>query len=291
MAKRIETKKAGVLSKEISFKGLFSRNKEGAITEAPTKSNVASDVDPATFSFTPSLPEVNVLPEYVQEEHAARDMRVRFAKGLGLLVFVFVALYGISFITDSFNRARIDTIQADTQAINQQLTQLNTYGLYKTQIETKRQALATQMKNDINYDDITKNFNAAATNAGFSITKFSVTSNATSAATSPGQPAPPSSTGCQNPDPFSSASGIGCISFNLKSNGDGSSLAKFFSDLGAKDSGFVNVFVPNTSPGGSSGTSSEGIEGTVAFTDKFYTKKYESFNETIDSVLAKAGER
>lgn len=222
--------------------------------------------------YVPSIPEVNLLPDVIREEYVAKELTRKFKIGVIALIGVIIAVWVISFVTGNINEKKIETISSETTQYNVQASKLTPFEQYRSQVESKRTAFADKMANDINYTDLNNQFFAAAAANGFSVKGYTVAGTAVAADGSVA-----AGGACVNPDPFSSVSGIGCITFSITGNGN---LTGFFATLNKADSGFVNVFVPKANISTGDGVAS--IEGTVSFQDKFYTKRYATYSAPLD---------
>lgn len=251
------------------FKTLFQKK--------PKNTEEAAAFDPNNVPvYQPALPEVNLLPSNIREEYVAKELGGKFKIATIAIVAIFAVLGGVSFATSTMNQGKIDTITNETSAINSQVQQLAPFELYRTQVQSKRTQLGGAMGNDINYKALNDNFNAAAAASGFEVRSIKITSGGDQASGTAGNGA------CVNPDPFSSATGTGCITFGLAGNGN---LANFFLELNKEDRGFINAYVPKANLGSANGETEKLVEGTVGFTDKYYSKKFSNLSAPIDTAL------
>jgi len=269
MAKTPATEgKESFLKQEFSmdtFKNLLNSKKK-------QKDNPEEEISHAPIvNYVPSLPEVNMLPETVKETYAAEDLRNKWLKGTAGLVLSLAAVYGISVVTDNINQGKIDEIAATTAGYQTETSALTPYSGYRTSVEAKRTELAAKMAGQVDIADVNSKFTAAATGAGYSISSISLSLSGAEGGVSGS---------CVNPDPFNPATGIGCISFSLKDNGNGS-MTKLLSTLNAKETGFVNAYIPNAIAGEEGST----IDGSVSIEQTFLTNQYDSFTLPMDSIV------
>ena len=276
------------LKKEIDIKSLLKKKPGGSSSLSFSKKKPINHVEEVA-KFSPGLPIVNLMPDAVLEEYAANDLRSKFIKvGLGL-VAAFAIIWIISFVLGGINQKKIDTISNETSNISQQVRSLTPFATYRTEVQAKRTALATQMAQEIDPGKINSAFGKIAADAGFTVTSMSVTvSGVGGAAGSAGASAPAAGGTCVNPDPFNSVSGIGCLTFSLTPN-EGASIANLYTGLTKADSGFVNAYIPKAVLGaGTNGKKT--IEGSASFTDTFYTKAYATYTNPLDTVLPKVNQ-
>jgi outer membrane murein-binding lipoprotein Lpp len=274
------------LKKEIDFKSLLKKSPNGGSPLSFSKKKPINHVEEVA-KFSPGLPIVNLMPDAVLEEYDANDLKSKFIKiGLGL-IGVFAAIWIISFVLGGINQTKIDSISNQTSNISQQLRSLTPYATYRTEVQAKRTALATQMAQEIDPGKINAAFGKIASDAGFTVSSLSVTVSSATPSNSSGTvaAAPVSGGTCVNPDPFNSVSGIGCLTFSLTPNA-GASLTDLYAGLNKADSGFVNAYIPKAVLTAGTGTGKNTIDGSASFADSFYTKAYATYTNPIDAVLS-----
>lgn len=266
------------LKKQIDFKSLLQKKPGGGSPLSFSKKKPINHAEEVA-KFTPGLPIVNLMPDAVLEEYDANDLKAKFSK-IGLIfIGAFAVIWIVSLILGGINQKKIDTITADTSSISQQVRALTPFATYRTDVQAKRTALATQMAQEIDPGKINSAFGQIASKAGFAVNSLSV--SVSGAAASGATPAAGGT--CVNPDPFSSVSGIGCLTFSLTPNA-GASLTELYAGLNKADSGFVNAYIPKavltaTADGKTT------VDGSASFADSFYTKAYATYNNPLDTVL------
>lgn len=275
------------LKKEIDFKSLLQKKPGGGSALSFSKKKPTNHAEEVA-QFSPGLPMVNLMPDAVLEEYDANDLKAKFIKiGLGIIA-AFAIIWVISFILGGINQKKIDTISDQTSNISQQIRSLTPFATYRTEVQAKRTALATQMAQEIDPGKINSTFSKIASDAGFTVNSLSVTvSGVSTSSTGGGTPAPAGGT-CVNPDPFNSVSGIGCLTFSLTPN-DGASITNLYAGLNKADSGFVNAYIPKAVlTAGTTGKKT--VDGSASFSDTFYTKAYATYNNPLDTVLPKVNQ-
>lgn len=270
------------LKKEVDFKALLKKKPSGgggaSLFGKKKPINHADEV----AKFVPGLPIVNMMPDAVLEEYDANDLKAKFVK-IGLaLIAVFAVVWVISFVLSGINQKKIDTITEEASSLSQEVRSLTPFATYRTDVQAKRTALATQMAQEIDPGKINTAFGKIASDAGFTVTSISVS---VSGVTSSTGSAPAASGGtCVNPDPFNTVSGVGCLTFSLTPK-EGASLANLYTALNKADSGFVNAYIPKAVlAAGKDGKNS--IDGSASFADSFYTKAYATYNNPLEAVLS-----
>jgi hypothetical protein len=275
------------LKKEIDFKSLLKKKPGGGSPLSFSKKKPINHAEEVA-KFSPGLPIVNLMPDAVLEEYAANDLKAKFIKiGLGIIAG-FAIIWAISFILGGINQKKIDTISDETSNISQELRSLTPFATYRTEVQAKRTALATQMAQEIDPGKINSSFSKIASDAGFTVSSLSVSVSGTSASSTGGAPAAAGGT-CVNPDPFNSVSGIGCLTFSLTPTG-GANIAALYAGLNKADSGFVNAYIPKAVLTAGTGTGANTIDGSASFNDSFFTKAYATYNNPIDTVLPKVNQ-
>ncbi|MBC9704772.1 MAG: hypothetical protein H9W81_07330 [Enterococcus sp.] len=258
----VADEKVNLLKQDIDLATIMAlfKKKKKPVEEEIIDENAGAD-------FIPALPEVNLLPERIKEVYAAEDLLRKFLLiGAATLGF-FGLLWGTSFMLEQSNEKRIAEVQAQTSDLQAQSSTLQPYANYAGQIEAKRQEISAAMTSDINPGEISSEFMNVARGAGYNISSINVTLNSDGGGT------------CVNPDPFKPAQGIGCLTFELE--GDGS-MTKLFGGLTNTELGFVNPYIPSALA--ATGEAEPLVTGSVSFTEKFYTKSFESYSSPLDNL-------
>lgn len=277
------------LKKEIDIKSLLKKKPGGGSSLSFSKKKPINHAEEVA-KFSPGLPSVNLMPDAVLEEYDANDLKSKFIKiGMGLLA-AFAIIWVISFVLGGINQKQIDTISNETSNISQQLRSLTPFATYRTEVQAKRNALATQMAQEIDPGKLNSAFSKIAADSGFTVNSLNVSVSGITAGSTGGGGAPaPAGGTCVNPDPFKSVSGIGCLTFSLTPN-EGASIANLYAALNKPDSGFVNAYIPKAVLTAGTGTGKNTIDGSASFADSFYTKAYATYNNPIDTVLPKVNQ-
>lgn len=267
------------LKKEVDFKSLLKKKPNaGKGASLFGKKKPINHTDEVA-KFTPGLPIVNMMPDAVLEEYDANDLKNKFVKIGLVLIAVFAIVWVISFVLGGINQKKIDTVTEEASALSQEVRSLTPFATYRTDVQAKRTALATQMAQEIDPGKINTAFGKIASDAGFTVTSLSVSVSGVSAGS-----APAGGGTCVNPDPFNSVSGVGCLTFSLTPN-EGASLPNLYAGLNKADSGFVNAYIPKAVlTAGADGKNT--IDGSASFADSFYTKAYATYNNPLEAVLS-----
>lgn len=218
--------------------------------------------------FIPKKPEVNLLPPEVAEGYLANDLKVKFLKIGGAVVFVFVAMFGLSILSHSLSQGEIKDLEDKAAALNIEIRQLQPFELYKTTIDGKREALYGQVQKNLDVGRLIESVNIIGNNAGITFTKVALDTT---------------STECTTTDPFETAAPtIGCLSFTAEGSGAGS-VTSFYAEA-AKISGFTTPYVPGDAAIAKDGKST--LEGTIGVTQEFYSTVTDNLSVPLDTQLA-----
>lgn len=222
----------------------------------------------ADMVFIPKKPEVNLLPPEVLEGYQASALKLKLAKVGGAVVFIFLAMFGLSLLSQALGRGEITDLENKAADLNIQIRQLQPYELYKTTIDGKREALYTQVQKNLDVGKVMDSVNTISQNAGITFTKVSLDSSG-------GE--------CTSTDPFETAKPtIGCLSFTAEGSG-ADSVTRFYSETG-KVTGFINPYVPGSAAIAKDGKSV--LEGTIGVTEEFYSKNDDKLNVPLESILS-----
>lgn len=217
--------------------------------------------------FIAKKPEVNLLPPEVMEGYQAGDLKVKFFKIGGAVVFVFLVMFGLSTLSQALSQGEIKDLEDKAAALNIEIRTLQPYEVYKTTIDGKREALAGQVQKNLDVGKILDSVNTIGSNAGIKFTKVSLDSSG-------GE--------CTNTDPFATAAPtIGCLSFTAEGNG-ADSVTKFYSEA-ANVKGFTTPYVPGDAAIAKEGKST--LEGTIGVTQEFYANTTDKLSVPLDSQL------
>lgn len=218
--------------------------------------------------FIPKKPEVNLLPPEVAESYVANDLKVKFLKIGGAVVFVFLAMFGLSTLSHALSQGEIKDLEDKAAALNIEIRQLQPYELYKTTIDGKREALFGQVQKNLDVGRLIESVNTIGTNAGITFTKVSLDTT---------------STECTTTDPFETAAPtIGCLTFTAEGSGAGS-VTSFYAEA-AKIKGFTTPYVPGDAAIAKEGKST--LEGTIGVTQEFYSQVTDNLSIPLDTQLA-----
>lgn len=219
--------------------------------------------------FIPKKPEVNLLPPDVLIGYQASDLKTKFLKIGGAVVFVFLAMFGLSVLSQAFSKGEITDLQDKAAALNVEIRQLQPYETYKTTIDGKREALYNQIQKNLDVGKVLDSVNVIGTNAGIKFTDVNLD------ASGEGE--------CTSTDPFETAvATIGCLNFTAEGSG-AESVTRFY-DAAGKIPGFVNPYVPAEAAIAKEGKST--LEGTIGVTQEFYSTNTDKLNVPIDTQLA-----
>lgn len=258
---------SNLLSKEISFKGLLKRRNAVAksleTVDAPEEHDSEAEVSaPVSLPpYKPRTPEINIIPGYLLEEYKTVDIRNKFIAVVAILALAFTALFVYQSISASSNEQSLNSLNSRIAGLSTEVQELKVYEQYQTGVLEKRTSIGTTMNTEIALGRIAETLNTAATSNGVQLTGMSIAVNAD----------PASGTGeCVNPDPFSTTSSVGCVTFTGTAT-DRTSVEGFLQTLEGTP-GLVIPYIPNYVSG--EGEGGNAISGSVAFTEEFQSQRY-----------------
>lgn len=234
-----------------------------------TSKRYSDDSEPINIEemvFIPSKPEVNLLPPEIIQGYKAQDLTRKYLKIGGVIVTVFLLLFGASTISENLSNSKVVALEDETADLNLEIRKLQPYESYKATIEDKRMALHGQMQKNLDVAGIIDAMNKLAADADMRYTQITLDA---------------ASTECTSPDPFNTVATIGCITFSADGNGS-DSVVRFFESANAIE-GFVNAYVPGDSAVQTEGKST--LEGSIGLTDKFYSETNQDLVLPIDTIL------
>lgn len=256
-----------LLKKEISLKSLFKRKSATAssLDDAPALDEAQEGeqhaVEVPVVKFTPRTPEINIIPAYVLEDYKTAAIRNKFIAVAATLALGFAGLFVYQAVSASQHEQSLDALNARTSELNAEVRQLKVYEQYQQGVLDKRTAIGTTMNTDIALGQIAEALNTAASANGVTITGMSISVNSD----------PTSGSGeCVNPDPFTTTSSVGCVTFTGTASGRGA-VEGFLREL-ENTNGLVIPYIPNYVSG--EGEGGNAISGSVAFTEEFQSQRF-----------------
>lgn len=238
------------------------------------KPDKATEIDPESFVFTPTLPKVNVIPSSLTEKYEIKGVvRKSVFAGVGLVAVLALAWAGGNFYVGTLN-SELDAIKAEESQLVEQVAALTPYEEYKNAVAAKRTALSAEVSTDINMSVIYNDMYNTATGQNLELTTIQIAQTEEGSAEN----------GCANPEPFSEVQNVvGCI--NISGNGNDPEGGRYFVESlltvsnGAR---YVNPFVSSVA------VSEEGtnFEASVFFTTDLYTGQYADLELSLDDLLA-----
>lgn len=223
-----------------------------------------SNYDP-NQEFVPALPSVNLIPASVIEGYQLQALQARFVKGIGVLVVVVLALWGVLFGLEKISEMRVAQAQEEAAAYGSQVQALQPYADYRDSVQGKRTTIGEKMATEVNTGEVVDELKSIASSSGVSLSE-SVQISVSTGEEATGEGSAASGGTCQSSDPFTSQPSIGCITFT--GEGPRGDVADFIEELNSHDN-FNNTFIPETTSG-----ESQTFNGTVNYTGGFLTNAY-----------------
>lgn len=251
------------LKTDVDIKDLFKKKQaKDKVTNADSKIVNGININNQE-KFIPAPAEVNFVPKATLEAYKATDLRRLLTMTTGGVIALFILLWGGGFVLEQTNKMKIKEIDASTAKLNTDSQKYKPYESFVNAVEAKRTTMAGTMANELNLPLILNDFNQLAKSANFKVLSYDLSGGSAAAApTADGVTA--SAGNCINPNPFSTATGIACISFTLDGAGD---LDKMYLASEKSDSTFLNFYVPNLT----SSEEKKTFAGTIAIKDGKYS--------------------
>jgi len=247
------------------------------LTSIGKKSPVVPEIDNADHEaearmFTPSTPSVNIIPQSVLTEYDVSALGTRLITIGSIIVLSFASLFGWGLFQSSTNDSSLADVtnkMLDTQAETSALTG---YQTFFNSVEKKRTDLLGVLSTDVRMGDIFREISNAADQNGVTIASMALT------VASPGADATATAS-CPTPDPFGSAGGAGCVTFEGRA-GSRAAIDSFVHALNGI-TGFQNAYVPSSS------ISDQGssVSGSVSFSSEFYSQRYDSLGIPLTTAI------
>lgn len=247
------------------------------LTSIGKKSPVVPVIDNADHEaqarmFTPSTPSVNIIPQSVLNEYSVSALGTRLITIGSIVALSFASLFGWGLFQSSTNDSSLADVTNKTLSTQAETTALAGYQTYFNSVEKKRTDLLSVLSTDVRMGDIFRAISSAADQNGVTIVSLALT------VASPGADATATAS-CPTPDPFGSAGGAGCVTFEGRA-GSRAAIDSFVHSLNGI-TGFKNAYVPSSS------VSDQGssVSGSVSFDSEFYSQRYDSLGIPLATAI------
>lgn len=241
-------------------------------------------------SFAPVTPEVNLLPQRVIDEAGAARTSKKYMKVAIIVGAAFSILFASGAVGELAADRRADTISTEASDLSVQAGSLTPYYQYGQAVQSKRSEIFAATQGETNYPQIVRDFETLVRSVGMTTTAASFSGGEVAPAAAGIQPdnAGASAGSCVNPDPFSTETGAGCLSFTIE--GPRERLLDLYEAAGNSEN-FLNLNVEQSLfIGGDGAEEEDGITGTIQFMDKYTTDNNYELNDPITIGQAASGE-
>ena len=204
-------------------------------------------------AFTPTLPQVNLLPTKVVNAIALGKLRRR---SIGAMIVILIGLATVWVLQiPAITQAQlgVDSATEKNAQLAMRVKALAPIEQMVTQLKRQQTLVTTTMASQPKASDVVSHLAAAAATAGKPAISFVTTNIAYQGLPAPGGTLNP----CPNPDPFGSRITIGCITFSANATNH-QQISQFLTALEA-DRWFVGPFVSSTTSSTDNVTQKTGI--------------------------------
>ena len=210
--------------------------------------------------FTPTMPDVNLLPPRVFETFQAKKARHKLAMGGAILAVVVAGAFltqaaQIKAATDAF-----DTETAKTAGLEKQVKALTPVKVYYAGVAAQKLTVQKTMARELHYSQVVTELVKNST-PGLKIETITVGIDAAGSSSA--------SSVCPPPNPFQPAAMVTCVQFTGTATGR-EDVSGFLVNLIGSNK-FANVYVPVTDSGDGKAIT---FNGSVGITEQFFSNRY-----------------
>lgn len=252
------------------MRDIFKRKSKEALVDVIEEGNPQSE----NINFSPAVASVNVIPVPVLNYYKVLQVRNRAVAAAVVIALCFAGLFVYFSLSDNATNVEIADIEARTQGIQNQASELSGYQKFYDEVTSARKDMGQRLANHTDVGKIMGDVISAANSSGVTLDSVSLTAS--------------NSEGggglsiCPSPDPFGSYSSAGCVNFDGYA-GSRAEIASFTDALNAVE-GLKNAYIPSSAV---TETEDKGaraaVSGSVAFTSHYYTSRYSDLSINIDS--------
>ena len=237
---------------------LKSASRKGLAVPPQTKHTVITP-------FTPSMPDVNLLPPRVFEAAQAQKLRRKLILIGGVMVLVVAGLYAGQTAQIIVANKALDTETAKGVVLDKQVHDLAPVKAFYLGVAAQKTMVQTTMAKELILSEVATDL-FQTSGSDVQIQTMTVTTGASGAV---GTQVAAAGAACPRPDPFSKASIVTCVQFTGTATGR-EGVAKFLANLTKSDK-FATPYVPVTDSADGKAVT---FSGSVGITDKFYSNRY-----------------
>ena len=242
-------------------------DKKGLTLSRPAKPTVI-------IPFTPTMPDVNLLPPRVFEDVAARNARRKLALAGGAVVLLVLGAYvGQTAQIMVANRA-LDTEVAKSAVLQKQVRGLTPIKVFYAGVDAQKATVKKTMARELYFSQMAYELSASRA-PGITIDTMTVAAGEESATVSVASTCPP-------PNPFKPVKIVTCVQFTGTAT-KREDVARFLLKLHANPR-FASAYVPVTDSGEDKPVT---FTGSLGITEKFYTGRYAKDTDLLNVTGAK----
>lgn len=217
--------------------------------------------------FTPTLPDVNLLPPRVLDAALAKKAQRKLAMIGGAVAIALALGYAGQTAQIMLANHSLDVVTAKGVTLNKQVADLSPIKAFYGGVEAQKAVVQKTMVHEMLFSKVASDLLNSRT-AGVSVQTMAVSAGGATSTTGA-----PSTTGASCPlaDPFAAnpVPSVTCVQFTGTATGR-DSLSSFLTGLNS-GGGFVNTYVPVTDSGDGKQVT---FNGSVGITDKFFSNRY-----------------
>jgi len=231
----------------------------------------------AIIPFTPTTPDVNLLPPRVFDAVHAKRAQHKLAVAAGVLVLVVAAAYAAQTAQIMVANNALDVEMDRSALLDKQVRDLNPVKVFHAGVDAQKVTVQKTMARELRFSEVTTELlKNSPPNVHIETMTVSVASDAgASASSSPG-------TACPAANPFEPVAMVTCVQFTGTANGR-EDVSLLLVNLN-KSSKFANVYVPVTDSGDGKAVT---FNGSVGITAKFFSNRYADDAYLLKDVGAK----
>jgi hypothetical protein len=211
--------------------------------------------------FTPSMPDVNLLPPRVFDAVLAKKARRQLTLAGAVVVLIVAGAYAAQLAQIMVANNALAAETAKSAALDKQVRDLSPVKVFYAGVAAQKLNVQTTMARELRFSDVASELVKNSLAAGVTVETMTV-SVADAGATSPGS-------ACPAANPFTPVQVVTCMQFTGTAPGR-ADVSAFLVNLN-NSSKFANVYVPVTDSGDGKKIT---FNGSVGITEKYFSNRY-----------------
>jgi hypothetical protein len=212
--------------------------------------------------FTPTPPDVNLLPPRVFDAVQAKRAQHKLAIAAGVLVLLVAGAYVGQTAQIIVANHALDVETDRSAVLDKEVRDLGPVKVFYAGVDAQKETVQKTMARELYFSEVTSEL-LTKSPGGIHLQTMTV-----SVAADAGTGSSPASV-CPSANPFSPVPMVTCVQFTGTANGR-EDVAVFLTNLNSSDK-FANVYVPVTDAGDGKAVT---FNGSVGITKKFFTNRY-----------------